>query len=166
MSLADQVSQTEGKRALSGISGLDNVLRGGFPRNRLYVVEGNPGAGKTTLALQFLLEGVRVGETVLYVTLSETAEELFEVAESHGWSLHGIHLLELGSLAERLQDESEYTVYHPADVELGETTQRIREEVERIQPSRVALDSVSELKSCLRLQPGTDGKSLASNSSS
>src|SRR5580700_3371727 len=110
----DRESQTEVKRALSGIAGLDDVLRGGFPRNRLYVVEGNPGAGKTTLALQFLLEGVRLGETVLYVTLSETAEELYEVAESHGWSLDGIHLLELGSVAERLQDDAEYTVYHPA----------------------------------------------------
>ena len=133
-------------KANTGISGLDNVLRGGLPRNRLYVVEGNPGAGKTTLALQFLLEGRRQGETVLYVTLSETAEELFEVARSHGWSLEGIHLLELDALAERLQDETEYTVYHPSDVELGETTRRIREEVERIKPSRVALDSVSELK--------------------
>ena len=139
-------SQTTGKRALSGIAGLDDVLRGGFPRNRLYVVEGNPGAGKTTLALQFLLEGVRRGETVLYVTLSETAEELYEVAESHGWSLEGIHLLELGSLEEWFRDDSEYTVYHPADVELGETTRRIRDEVERIKPARVALDSVSELK--------------------
>lgn len=139
-------SQTVATRALSGITGLDHVLRGGLPRNRLYVVEGNPGAGKTTLALQFLLEGVRQGETVLYVTLSETTEELYEVAESHGWSLDGIHLLELGSLEDRLQDDSEYTVYHPADVELGETTRRIREAVERIKPTRVALDSVSELK--------------------
>jgi len=142
----DRESQTVANRALSGIAGLDQVLRGGFPRNRLYVVEGNPGAGKTTLALQFLLEGMRHGETVLYVTLSETAEELYEVAESHGWSLDGIHLLELGSLEGRLQDDAEYTVYHPADVELGETTRRIREEVERIRPTRVALDSVSELK--------------------
>jgi circadian clock protein KaiC len=139
-------SQTEEKKALSGIAGLDDVLRGGFPRNRLYVIEGNPGSGKTTLALQFLLAGVREGETVLYVTLSETAEELYEVARSHGWSLEGIHVLDMGALAERLQDETEYTVYHPADVELGETTKRIREEVERIMPSRVALDSVSELK--------------------
>jgi len=138
--------QVEATKASSGIAGLDNVLRGGFPRNRLYVIEGNPGAGKTTLALQFLLAGVKAGETVLYVTLSETAEELYEVAESHGWSLEGFHLLELGAVAERLQDEAEYTVYHPADVELGETTKRIREEVERIRPSRVALDSVSELK--------------------
>ena len=110
------------------------------------MIEGDPGAGKTTLALQFLREGVRLGERVLYVTLSETAEELHEVAESHGWSLDGIDLLELDALAERLQEEANYTVYHPADVELGETTRRVRAEVERLNPSRVALDSVSELK--------------------
>lgn len=133
-------------RVGTGISGLDNVLRGGLPRHRLYVVEGDPGAGKTTLALQFLLDGVKLGERVLYVTLSETAEELHEVAESHGWSLDGIDLLELDALAERLQEEAEYTVYHPSDVELGETTKRVRAEVERLQPARVALDSVSELK--------------------
>ncbi len=134
------------KKGSTGISGLDNVLRGGLPLDRLYVIEGDPGSGKTTLALQFLLEGARQGEPVLYVTLSETAEELYEVAESHGWSLEGVNLLELDSLAERLQDDSEYTVYHPADVELGETTKRIRQEIERIRPTRVALDSVSELK--------------------
>ncbi len=133
-------------RASTGVAGLDNVLSGGLPRNRLYVIEGDPGVGKTTLALQFLLEGAAQGERVLYVTLSETSQELHEVAESHGWSLDGVDLLELGSLAELLQDEAEYTVYHPSDVELGETTKRVRAEVERLQPSRVALDSVSELK--------------------
>ena len=133
-------------RVSTGIAGLDYVLGGGLPRHRLFVIEGDPGAGKTTLALQFLLEGKTCGERVLYVTLSETDEELHEVAKSHGWSLEGVDLLELGSLAEILQDEAEYTVYHPSDVELGETTKRIRAEVERLQPSRVALDSVSELK--------------------
>jgi circadian clock protein KaiC len=134
------------KKGSTGVAGLDNVLRGGLPLDRLYVIEGDPGSGKTTLALQFLLEGARHGEPVLYVTLSETAEELYEVADSHGWSLEGVNLLELDSLAERLQDDSEYTVYHPADVELGETTQRIRQEIERTRPTRVVLDSVSELK--------------------
>ncbi len=134
------------KRISTGIPGLDHVLRGGLTTNRLYVIEWDPGAGKTTLALQFLLEGVRRGEPVLYVTLSETVTELTEVAESHGWDLSGIHLMELESLAERFRQEADYTVYHPADVELGETTQRIRAEVERLNPSRVVLDSVSELK--------------------
>lgn len=146
MRRAPNGSQDEETKASTGIAGLDDVLRGGLPKHRLYVVEGNPGTGKTTLALQFLLEGVRRGERVLYVTLSETSEELFEVAESHGWSLDGVDLFELGSMAERAQDDMDYTVYHPVDVELGETTKRIREEVERIQPTRVALDSVSELK--------------------
>jgi circadian clock protein KaiC len=132
--------------AATGVSGLDEITLGGLPRDRLYVLEGDPGSGKTTLALQFLLEGARLGERVLYVTLSETAEELYEVADSHHWSLEGIDLLELDSLAERLQEESEYTVYHPYEVELGETIKRIRLEVERLKPARVALDSVSELK--------------------
>jgi circadian clock protein KaiC len=112
----------------------------------MYVVEGDPGAGKTTLALQFLLEGVRSGETVLYVTLSETSEELREVAASHNWSLAGVELLELGTLSDTSQLDADYTVYHPADVELAATATRIRDEVVRINPSRMVLDSVSELK--------------------
>ena len=130
----------------TGVAGFDEVLRGGLPSDRLYVVEGDPGAGKTTLALQFLLEGVRLGQRVLYVTLSETLEELRDVAASHNWSLDGVELLELNALAERLQEEANYTVYHPSDVELGETTNRIRQRVEELNPERVALDSVSELK--------------------
>ncbi len=133
-------------RITTGIASLDHILRGGLPEHRLYVIEGDPGAGKTTLALQFLMEGARLGERGLYVTLSETAYELQEVAASHGWSLDGIDLLELDTLAKRLQEEANYTVYHPADVELGETVQHIRAEVERLKPTRVALDSVSELK--------------------
>jgi circadian clock protein KaiC len=133
-------------RVTTGIGSLDYLLGGGLPQHRLYVIEGDPGAGKTTLALQFLIEGARLGERCLYVTLSETGYELREVAASHGWSLDGIDLLELNSLTEKLQEEANYTVYHPADVELGETVKHIRAEVERRQPSRVALDSVSELK--------------------
>ncbi|HEX4808145.1 MAG TPA: ATPase domain-containing protein [Bryobacteraceae bacterium] len=133
-------------RVATGIPSLDHLLRGGLPAQRLYVIEGDPGAGKTTLALQFLMEGARRGERCLYITLSETGYELNEVATSHGWSLNGIELLELDRLAERLQDEANYTVYHPADVELGETIKHIRAEVEKLNPSRVALDSVSELK--------------------
>src|SRR6266436_3093634 len=84
-------------RASTGINGLDDILLGGLPRNRLYLVEGHPGTGKTTLGLQFLLEGVRLGERVLYVTLSESRQELIEVAYSHGWSLDGVDLYELDS---------------------------------------------------------------------
>src|SRR5690348_5006369 len=118
-------SQPHGAAKLTtGVDGLDEILGGGLPADRLYVVEGDPGAGKTTLALQFLLEGVRLGQRVLYVTLSETLEELRDVAASHGWSLAGIDLLELNALSGRLQEEAEYTVYHPSDVELGETVKR------------------------------------------
>lgn len=141
------IAETDtGNRISTGIPGLDHVLRGGLTSNRLYVIEGDPGAGKTTAGLQFLLEGVRRGERVLYVTLSESVTELSEVARSHGWNLGGIDLVELESLAERLGQESDYTVYHPADVELGETLRRIRKAVEKMEPSRVVLDSVSELK--------------------
>ena len=130
----------------TGIAGLDEILGGGLPSNRLYVVEGDPGSGKTTLAMQFLLKGVTLGQTCLYITLSETLEELHDVAASHGWKLEGLHLLELDSIAERIADEANYTVFHASDVELGETIKRIRTEVERINPARVAVDSVSELK--------------------
>lgn len=133
-------------RQSTGIAGLDHVLGGGLPANRLYVAEGDPGSGKTTMALQFPLEGVRQGQKCLYVTLSETLEELRDVAQSHGWTLDGLDLLELDSIAERLDEGANYTVYHASDVELGETLRRIRAEVERVKPDRVALDSVSELK--------------------
>lgn len=141
-----RASENNQLRQETGVAGLDEILGGGLPSNRLYVVEGDPGSGKTTLALQFLLEGVRLGQKCLYVTLSETLEELHDVAASHGWNLDGLHLLELDSIAERLADEANYTVFHASDVELGETIKRIRTEVERIDPARVALDSVSELK--------------------
>ena len=133
-------------RQTTGVVGLDEVIGGGLPSNRLYVVEGDPGSGKTTLALQFLREGVRLGQRALYVTLSETMDELSDVAASHDWTLDGIDLLELNAISERLQEDANYTVYHPSDVELGETVKRIRSEVERLNPQRVALDSVSELK--------------------
>src|SRR4051812_26314963 len=130
----------------TGIAGLNEILGGGVPAWRLYVVEGLPGSGKTTFALQFLREGVRLGQRALYVTLSETLEELSDVARSHGWTLDGIDLLELDSISDRFEEQADYTVFHPSDVELGDTLGRIRAEVERLNPDRVALDSVSELK--------------------
>ena len=133
-------------RLATGSAGLDSVLNGGFPANHLYLLEGDPGTGKTTLALQFLLEGARLGEPVLYVTLSETKEELTAVARSHGWSLEGVNLHELVPPEESLKTESQYTIFHPSEVELGETTRAVIEEVERIQPRRVVFDSLSEMR--------------------
>ncbi|MBV9504192.1 MAG: AAA family ATPase [Acidobacteriia bacterium] len=130
----------------TGISGLDDVLLGGFPRSHFYLVEGDPGAGKTTLGLQFLIEGRKRGEKGLYVTLSETKTELWGVAASHGWSLEEIDIYELGDIEERLKPESQYTVFHPAEIELTETTKRILDEVDRLQPARVVFDSLSELR--------------------
>jgi circadian clock protein KaiC len=143
----NQIQSAGSERVVStGIPGLDYILRGGFPANHLYLIEGDPGTGKTTLALQFLLEGLRTGEKGLYVTLSETKAELNTVAESHGWSLDGIGLFELASIEQRLQATEQYTVFHPSEVELGETTSRICEEVERTQPVRVVFDSLSEMR--------------------
>ena len=132
-------------RAGTGIAGLDDVLGGGFPRGHLYLVEGSPGAGKTTLGLQFLLEGRARGERGLYVTLSETAVEMRIVANSHGWSLDGIELFELIN-EEGLSPSAEQSILYPAEVELGETTRGIMSAVERLSPSRVIFDSLSEMR--------------------
>ncbi|HEY6820510.1 MAG TPA: ATPase domain-containing protein [Burkholderiales bacterium] len=132
--------------ASTGIAGLDNVLGGGFTPNRLYLVEGMPGSGKTTLAFQFLIEGVRLGEPVLYVTLSETAEEIRAVAASHGWSVDGVAIRELVPAQESLEPEEQYTVFHPSEVELSDTTKKILADVERIKPARLVFDSLSELR--------------------
>jgi circadian clock protein KaiC len=133
-------------RMRTGIEGLDDILHGGFPANRVYLVEGEPGTGKTTLALQFLLEGLRLGEAGLYVTLSETKEELEASAHSHGWTLEGINIHELVSAADMLKPESQYTIFHPSEIELSETTSAVLKEVERIQPQRVVFDSLSEMR--------------------
>jgi len=130
----------------TGITGFDDIIGGGFTRNRLYLIEGNPGAGKTTLALHYLLEGARRGERGLYITLSETAEELQAVAASHGWSLDGVDLVELIPSDDSLRPDSQYTMFHPSEVELAETTKAVLAEVERINPQRVVFDSLSEMR--------------------
>jgi circadian clock protein KaiC len=132
-------------RAATGIEGLDSILGGGLTKDRLYLVEGTPGTGKTTLALQFLLRGAAQGEDGLYITLSETAEELRAVATTHGWSLDAISLFELVSES-GLDPESEQSVLHPSDVELGETTREVMRHVEQHRPRRVVFDSLSEMR--------------------
>ena len=133
------------RRISTGVVGLDQLLKGGLTPDRLYLVEGKPGSGKTTLALQFLLEGRTRGDACLYVTLSETAAELHAVADSHGWSLGGIELFQLEP-AEGLKPDDQYTLYHPAEVELGETVKAVLAVIERLRPARVVFDSLSEMR--------------------
>jgi circadian clock protein KaiC len=117
-----------------------------LPRDRIYLVEGDPGVGKSTLALQFLMTGVAAGERSLYITLSETEAEVRQIADSHGWSLDGLAMFELSALEQQLQLDAENTVFRPSDVELTETTRAILAYVERVQPRRVVFDSLSELR--------------------
>ena len=139
------MTEQKGAPASTGVTGLDEILEGGFPRGRLFLIQGDPGVGKTTLALQYLLEGRRLGEIGLYITLAETRDELETVATSHGWDLDGIAIFEqrfdpvLG-----LDDDN--TLFHPAEVELAETTTALIAEVERVRPDRVVIDSLSELR--------------------
>jgi len=130
----------------TGVDGLDEILRGGIVPNRLYLIEGDPGSGKTTIALQFLLDGVKRGETCMYVTLSETAEELHVSAASHGWSLDGIHVLEIIASEDSLKPDARYTMYHPSEVELAETINKVLTEAAQLKPSRLVFDSLSELR--------------------
>lgn len=135
-----------GERCSTGILGLDDILDGGFPKNRLHLVQGDPGVGKTTLAMQFLLEGLANGERGLYITLSETADELKSVAVSHGWSLDGLTLFELSAIESKLGPQSQTTLLHPSEVELSQTSELILKQIEEADPQRVVFDSLSELR--------------------
>jgi circadian clock protein KaiC len=132
--------------AATGVVGLDDVLKGGFARGRAYLIEGSPGAGKTTIALQYLLTGAALGERCLYITLSETEDELRASAVSHGWVLDGIEIYELVPPESLLDEEQQQSLLYSSDLELGETTRRIFETFERTRPDRVVLDSLSEIR--------------------
>ena len=138
---------TEGRRdAQFGIRGLDDILAGGLERDRVFLLEGSPGTGKTTAALSFLREGAKNGEATLYVTLSETEEEMRRAAASHGWSLDGIELFELVPPESLLDEQQQQSLLYSSDLELGETTRMIFAAVERIAPNRVVIDSLSEIR--------------------
>ncbi|HYL05206.1 MAG TPA: ATPase domain-containing protein, partial [Thermoanaerobaculia bacterium] len=134
------------KRASTGVPGLDYVLDGGLPAGRIYLVQGDPGVGKTTMAMQFLLEGARRGEAGVFATLSETEEELREIASSHGWQLDGISICDLQSAREEPSGGTEYTLFHPSEVELAETTRSLLAAVDRVRPARLVVDSLSEMR--------------------
>ena len=136
-------------RHSTGIAALDDVLHGGFPAGHLYLLEGEPGTGKTTMAMQFLRDGMAKGETVLYVTLSESGQELRDVAKSHGWT-EDIPILDIAPAEEEVSNEAQYTVFHPSDVELADTMSELLNRVGEVKPSRCVVDSLSELRMLAR----------------
>jgi circadian clock protein KaiC len=144
--MSDLPTSISSTLSATGIVGLDDVLGGGFTPYRLYLVEGDPGSGKTTLSLQYLLEGVRRNEAGVYVTLSETKQELQDVAASHGWSLDRLHIVELVAEEQELDPDNQYTMFQSSEIQLGETTKAILAEVERVKPKRIVIDSLSELR--------------------
>jgi len=138
--------KVRGQKADLGIPGLDDITRGGLTRGRLYLLEGSPGTGKTTIATQYLMAGAAAGERSLYITLSETEDEFREGATSHGWSLEGVDIFELVPPESLLDEDQQQSLLYSSDLELGETTKRIFEAFEKVNPQRVVLDSLSEIR--------------------
>jgi circadian clock protein KaiC len=134
------------ERCPTGVEGLDDILAGGLPCDSIYLVQSDPGSGKTTLALQFLLEGLRRGEKCLYITFSETKEELLRVTRSHGWSLDGIVLLDLSAIDILIRPEARTTVFHPSEMELDKVSQMLIDEMQKAEPTRVVFDTLSEFR--------------------
>jgi circadian clock protein KaiC len=144
--MGEQELLNEGGPVSSGSPALDYILRGGYAANRIHLLEGEPGSGKTTLGLQFLLDGCAKNERCLYITLSESRDELLHVAETHGWSLDGIEIFELVPPELSLDPEREQSIVYASDLELGETVQMVKDEVERVAPARIVFDSLSEIR--------------------
>lgn len=134
------------EKCKTGVPGLDEILAGGLPKNQLFLIQGKPGTGKTTLALQFLLEGARQGESVLYITFSETKMELETVAKSHGWDLKPVSIVELSAITSSIGAASQNTLFHPSEIELSKTINLLLAKIKEVHPSRIVFDSVSELR--------------------
>ncbi|HUR47225.1 MAG TPA: ATPase domain-containing protein [Candidatus Saccharimonadales bacterium] len=139
-------SKSTDSKITTGVPGLDNVLLGGLMPNNFYLVQGDPGAGKTTVALQYAIGRVKAGEKTLYISLTESRADLDKAARSHGWSLEGIHIFDLSKIANNVAGQAEVSVFHPSETQLGETTQAVLAEVERVQPAHVIFDGLSELR--------------------
>ena len=148
MSQQNQMGQmkfSHEEKCHTGVAGLDEILRGGLPRNQLFLVQGEPGTGKTSLALQFLLQGARDGEKTLYITFSETKAELEAVAVSHGWDLSRISILELSAISKQVGAGNQTTLFHPSEMELSRTVDLLYKTISDEQPTRIVFDSVSRM---------------------